>query len=57
MCLVGVLASTAMILGDTGDEAPGPLQDGDDSDGIHQRPRDQDNVNDEVDAPRSGFGY
>ncbi len=55
--LVSLLASTALALGDTGGDAPGPLQQGEDSDGAHRRPRDQDNVNDEVDAPRNGFGW
>lgn len=55
--LVSVLASTALVLGDMGGDAPMPLQQGEDSDGAHRRPRDQDNVNDEVNAPRNGFGW
>jgi len=55
--LVSVLASTALVLGDSGGDTPRPSSRGKDSDGTHQRPRDQDNVNDEVDAPRNGFGW
>ena len=56
--LVSVIAFAGFVSGDAAEDGDqSALQKGADSDGVHQRPRDQDNANDDVDPPRSGFGW